>query len=62
MITKLFLGRVLMMAALAVMTEGIMPAPGCPTGCVPNIHTYGEQSSQGSVLEQIRAWIHRLFV
>jgi hypothetical protein len=64
--TKRFAGQVLMIAALAVMTAGVMPAPTaveypvCGKSPVPNIHTYGEQSSQGSLFDQIRAWIHAM--
>jgi hypothetical protein len=42
--TKRFLGQLVMIAALAVMTAGVMPAPTA----VENIGTYGEQSSIGS--------------
>jgi hypothetical protein len=65
--TKRFAGKVLMIAALAVMTAGVMPAPtaveyaaGRKSVNVPNIATYGEQSSQGSWFDQIRAWIHAM--
>jgi len=52
-----------MIAALAVMTAGVMPAPGCPS-CkgVPNIHTFAEQSSTGNVFDQLLAWIKAVFV
>jgi hypothetical protein len=64
--TKRFAGQILMIAALAVMTAGVMPAPTAVEyaagrkSAVPDIHTYGEQSSQGSLFDQIRAWIHAM--
>jgi hypothetical protein len=60
--TKQFFGRLVVIAALAVMTAGVMPAPtaveyaaGLNSARVPNIHTYGEQSSIGNPFEL--AWI-----
>jgi hypothetical protein len=42
--TKRFFGQLVMIAALAVMTAGVVPAPTA----VENIGTYGEQSSIGN--------------
>jgi hypothetical protein len=57
--TKQFFGRLVMIAALAVMTAGVMPAPTAVEdrygASVPNIHTYGEQSSIGNLFDM--AWI-----
>jgi hypothetical protein len=62
MTTKRVLGQLVMIAALAVMTAGVMPAPtaveyACDvkSPSVPNIHTYGEQSSIGNPFDL--AWI-----
>jgi hypothetical protein len=62
---KRIAGQLLMIAALAVMTEGVMPAPGsggCGTcrGDVPNIHTYAEQSSNGTLFDLFRGWFEHL--
>ena len=62
MTTKLFLGRLVMIAALAAMTSGVMPAPtaveyACGRASVPNIHTYGEQSSIGNPFNLMWIWL-----
>ena len=49
--TKRFLGQLVMIAALVVMTAGVMPAPTA----VESIGTYGEQSSVGNPFAL--AWI-----
>jgi hypothetical protein len=55
--TKRFVVQMMMMAALAVATEGVMPAPNCSTcKVVPNIHTYDEQSSIGNLLDVVWTW------
>ena len=57
--TKRFVGRIVMIAALAVMTAGVMPAPGgggCGT-CGLQIHTYAEQSSIGNPFEMVWIWL-----
>lgn len=64
--TKRFVGRMVMIAVLVVATAGVMPAGACnhckwQNATVPNIHTYGEQSSNGNLLDQIRAWFLSLF-
>jgi hypothetical protein len=60
--TKRFLGHVVMIAALAVMTAGVMPAPSCTEGCerTLNIHTYDEQSSIGNPFNLIWTWLQSL--
>jgi hypothetical protein len=59
--TKRFLGQLVMIAALAVMTAGVMPAPTAveyPKGVsMPNIHTYGEQSSAGNSFALMWIWL-----
>jgi hypothetical protein len=62
--TKRFLGQLVMIAALAVMTAGVMPAPtaveyasGLKSASVPNIHTYGEQSSIGNPFDLMWIWL-----
>jgi hypothetical protein len=62
MTTKRVLGQLVMIAGLAVMTAGVMPALtmveyACDTNraTVPNIHTYGEQSSISNPFDL--AWI-----
>jgi hypothetical protein len=63
MTKKRFLGQLVMIAALAVMTAGVMPAPtaveyGNGLGVsVPNIHTYGEQSSVGNSFGLMWIWL-----
>jgi hypothetical protein len=60
--TKRFFGQLVMIAALAVMTAGVMPAPtaveyACGRATVPDIHTYGEQSSIGNPFELMWIWL-----
>jgi hypothetical protein len=59
MTTKRVLGHLVMIAALAVTTAGVMPAPTAveyaKRATVPNIHTYGEQSFIGNPFDV--AWI-----
>ena len=62
--TKWFVGRLVMIAALAVMTAGVMPAPTAveyatclKRASVPNIQTYGEQSSIGNPFDLMRVWL-----
>ena len=58
--TKRFLGRLVMSAALVVMTAGVMPAPTAVEdrhgASVANIHTYGEQSSIGNPFDLMWIW------
>jgi len=52
-----------MIAALAVATAGVMPAPNGCGGCrsqsshVPDIHTYAEQSSVGNRVDVVWVWL-----
>jgi hypothetical protein len=62
--TKRFLGRLVMIAAFAVMTAGVIPAPtaveyacGLKSANLPNIHTYGEQSSIGNPFDLMWTWL-----
>jgi len=56
---KRFLSQLVMIAALAIMTAGVMPAPTAVeySNGVPNIHTYGEQSSIGNPFGLIWTWL-----
>ena len=62
--TKRFFGKLVMIAALAVMTAGVMPAPTAveyaKSVSVPNIHTYGEQSSVGNPFELAWIWFENV--
>jgi hypothetical protein len=59
--TKRFVGQLVMIAALAVMTTGVMPAPTAVEdrygASVPNIHTYDEQSSIGNPFDLMWIWL-----
>lgn len=61
---KRFLGQLVMIAVLAAMTAGVMPAPtaveyacGLKKASVPNIDTYDEQSSVGNPFEMMWIWL-----
>jgi hypothetical protein len=62
--TKRFVVQIVMITVLAVTTAGVMPAPNGCSGCkgVPNIHTYGEQSSNGNVFDQLLVWIKSVLI
>ena len=55
--TKRFVGRMVMIAVLAVGAAGVMPAPTCGgAGCtIPS--TYAEQSSTGNPFELMWNWL-----
>jgi hypothetical protein len=61
---KRFLGQLVMIGALAAMTAGVMPAPTAVEDIngVPNIHTYGEQSSIGNPFSMVWAWLQSLII
>ena len=56
MMTKRVLGRLVMVVALAAMTEGVMPASSCSNCRRHNAsNVYGEQSSIGNPFELV--WV-----
>jgi hypothetical protein len=61
--TKRFVGQLAMIAALTVMTSGVMPTAKCGRcdwQSVSNTHVYDAQSSIGNPFDLVWAWLQSL--